>query len=444
MFASARIRGTYGSHVTAKLALKTGRALTSNRDEIVLGHSPSESARLLADAVSTGIRECGGTVVRLGETAGPTVANSVSRLGGDGGVAVVAVGGRPERASLKLFDGDGSPLSWEQQSEIVRRVNRSTADIASWGELGSERRLDDATARHVERLCENRPTFSDTRVAVAVGEYETAVTAEALDQLGCEVDRLADTSDDALPQGRISPGDDVCATLRRAVATSDADFGVAHGVDAERLVVVDGRGEIVEGNSLVALFARGAVRDAGHGACVAIPQGASRRIDDVVADVGGQVTRPEAERDSWPRPGGSANVVFGGDPNGVHQWPQESPCPDAALSAIKLASLVDDGAALAEQLTDVPAYPLYCKSFGVDSLASEMIRVAADAKERFESVSTDGCVLGETDDAWFVVRPDRTEPALRVTAEGTSKRSAKQLFERVTSLIADEQTTVAT
>ncbi|WP_336023419.1 phosphoglucosamine mutase [Halobellus salinisoli] len=444
MFASARIRGTYGSHVTAKLALKTGRALTSNRDEVVLGHSPSESARLLADAVSTGVRECGGTVVRLGETAGPTVANGVRRLGGDVGVAVVAVDGRPERTSLKLFDGDGSPLSWKQQSEIVRRVNRSTADIASWEELGSERRWEDATAHHVDRLCKNRPTFSDTRVVVAVGEHETPVTVEALGRLGCEVNRLAGTGDDALPQGRISPDDDVCATLRRAVATSDADFGVAHDVDAERLVVVDERGELIEGNSLVALLARRAVRDAGRNACVAIPQGASRRIDDVVADAGGQISKPEAEQSSWPRPEGSANVVFGGDPNGVHQWPEESPCPDAALSAINLARLVDDGAALSEQLTDVPAYPFYCKSFGVDSLASEMIRVAADAKERFESVSTDGCVLGETGDAWFVVRPDRTEPALQVTAEGTSRRSAKQLFERVTSLVGDEQPAVTT
>ncbi|WP_148414109.1 phosphoglucosamine mutase [Haloferax sp. KTX1] len=442
MFAPSRIRGSYGTHVTAKLALKAGRALAGTGDEIVVGHDPSDSARLLADAVALGVCECGGTVHRLGPVASPTVSHGVRRLGGDAGVAVTTVSDPDDDTALKLFDDDGSRLSWERQSRVVRRVNGSSAEVASWDEIGAERRWDDATARHLDHLCDSRPPLSDTRAVVAVGERGDGIVAEALERLGCDVERLADTADDSFPRRRVADGDDVCRTLRRAVATTDADIGLAHDADADRLVAVDETGEVVGGDTLLGLFAREAVRDADGDARVAVPLEASRRIEEVVSDAGGSIVRVEMDGIPGSGPASSADVVFGGEPSGVYQWPDESPCPDAALSAIRLARLVDEGAPLSEQAGDVAAYPLFFDSVAVDNCAREMTRLATESQARFDDVRTDDGIFVERDDAWFVVRASRTERVLRVTVEGTSRNSAKQLFEAVWALVADERATL--
>ncbi|MCO8265060.1 phosphoglucosamine mutase [Haloferax sp. AB510] len=442
MFAPSRIRGSYGTQVTAKLALKAGRALAGMGDEIVVGHDPSDSARLLADAVATGVCECGGTVHRLGPVASPTVSHGVRQLGGDAGVAVTTVSDPAEDTGLKLFDDDGSRLSWERQSRVVRRVNGSSAEVAPWDEIGEERRWDDATAHHLDHLCEGRTSVSDTRVVVDVGERDDDIMAEALERLGCDVERLDGTADDSFPRRRVAAGDDACGTLRRAVAASNADIGLAHDADADRLVAVDETGEVVGGDALLGLFAREAVRDADGDARVAVPLEASRRIGEVVSDAGGSIVRVEMDGIPGSGPAADADVVFGGEPTGVYQWPAESPCPDATLSAIRLARLVDEGDALSEQAGDVAAYPLFFDSFAVDNCAREMTRLATECQERFDDVRTDDGIFVERDDAWFVVRASRTERVLRATVEGTSRDSAKRLFDAVRALVSDEKTTL--
>ncbi|WP_416841712.1 phosphoglucosamine mutase [Haloferax sp. DFSO52] len=442
MFAPSRIRGPYGTHVTAELALKTGRALANTHDQVVLGHDPKDNARLLADAVAMGVRECGSTVHRLGAVTSPTVSNALRRLDADVGIVATSAADPTDDTGFKLFDSDGSRLSWERQRRLVRNVNGPAVELASWDDVGDSLRWDLATAYYIEWLCEGRSSVSDTHVVVDVGGHDTDTVAVALERLGCEVHRLTET-DDTFPRQRVSTGDDVCTSLCRTVATSEADFGVAHDADADRLVAVDETGTVIGGDTLLALFARNAVEDADGDAQVAVPLESSRRIEEVVERAGGSTVRTEMDHASGTTSVATTSVVFGGEPSGVHHWPDESPCPDAALSAIHLAHIVDDGPRLSTQVQAVEAYPLYFDSYPVENTAREMSRITSEARERFDEVQTEDGVFVELDGAWFVVRPSRTEHALRVTVEGTSNRSAKRLFERVHELVTKERATVA-
>lgn len=78
----------------------------------------------------------------------------------------------------------------------------------------------------------------------------------------------------------------------------------------------------------------------------------------------------------------------------------------------------------------------------LDNCAHELARITSEVRERFGEVQTEDGVFVERDDAWFVVRPSRTERVLRVTVEGTSRRRAKQLFEQVRSLVAPETSAI--
>ncbi|WP_396613820.1 phosphoglucosamine mutase (plasmid) [Haloferax sp. S1W] len=428
--------------MTAELALKAGRTLGNAHEVVVLGHDPRDNTRLLADAVAMGVRESGGTVHRLGTVASPAVSTGVRRLDGDIGIAVTAAPDPSEDVGLKLFDNDGSRLSWERQRHLVHHVNGATADLASWDDIGDERRWDDATEHHLDWLCEDRSSFDDTHVVVDVGGHSVDNVARTLERLGCTVDRLADSKTDRFPRRRVSPDENVCSTLRRTVAASDADFGVAHDADADRIVAIDELGNVIGGDTLLALFAKHTVETSNGDCRVAVPLESSRRIEEVVEEAGGEIVRTEMDGTPGSGPASTTEIVFGGEPSGVYHWPDESPCPDAALSAIRLARLVDDGQTLSEQAEHVEAYPLYFDSFSVDNTAQEMSRITEEARERFGDVQTDDGVFVDEGEAWFVVRPSRTEGDLRVTVEGTSMRRAKRLFERVTRLVTADQPTL--
>ncbi|SEM03744.1 phosphohexomutase domain-containing protein [Haloferax larsenii] len=441
MFAPSRIRGPYGTHMTAEVALKAGRTLGDRHEAVALGHDPRENARLLADAVATGIREAGGTVYRLGTVASPAVSTAVRQLDADSGIAVTAAPDPSEDVGLKLFDSDGSRLSWERQRHLVRRVNGTTADLASWDSIGTEQWLEDAAKDYIERLCDGQSSFDEMHVVVDVGEHRVGNVAETLERLECTVDRVTESSSDAFPRRRVAQNDSVCSTLCNAVATSAADFGVAHDPDADRIVAIDERGHVVGGDTLLALLAKRAVEQSDGSGRVAVPLEASRRIEEVVDDAGGEIVRTQMDGIPGSGPASTTEVVFGGEPSGVHHWPDESPCPDAALSAIRLARLVDDGPSLSRQVQRIDDYSLYFESFSVDKSTRAMSRITDAARNQFEDVQTDDGLFVEDDEAWFVVRPSRTAGELRVTVEGTSDRHAKRLFERVAGLVCTGKST---
>ncbi|ELZ89481.1 phosphoglucosamine mutase [Haloferax elongans ATCC BAA-1513] len=427
--------------MTAELALKAGRALGDWHEAVALGHDPRENARLLADAVATGIREAGGTVYRLGTVASPAVSTAVRQQDLDSGIAVTAAPDPSEDVGLKLFDSDGSRLSWERQRHLVRRVNGTTADLASCDSIGTEQWLEDAAEDYIERLCDGQPSFDETHAVVDAGEHRVDTVAETLERLGCTVDRVTESSSDVFPRRRVAQGDSVCSALCDAVATSAADFGVAHDPDADRIVAIDERGTVISGDTLLALLAKQTVEQSDKCGRVAVPLEASRRIEEVVDDAGGEIVRTQMDGMPGSGPASSTDVVFGGEPSGVHQWPAESPCPDAALSAIHLARLVDDRVRLSKQAQRINDSSLYFDSFSVEKPTRAMSRITDDAQDQFEDVQTDDGLFVEVDEAWFVVRPSRTTGELRVTVEGTSNRNAKRLFDRVTRLVCTGEPT---
>ncbi|WP_241768226.1 hypothetical protein [Haloferax sp. ATB1] len=166
--------GSYGTQVTAKLAHQSTVAPSPfERDARNRRGSRPERQPLVSspECVSQpASATCGGTVHRLGAVASPTVVcTCVRRLGGRRRpVAVTTVSDPAEDTGLKLFDDDGSRLSWEQQSRVVRRVKRLVGRrLAPLVGAKSARnvRWDDATSNEVtswDHLCEGRTSVSDT------------------------------------------------------------------------------------------------------------------------------------------------------------------------------------------------------------------------------------------------------------------------------------------
>jgi phosphoglucosamine mutase len=433
MFGTSGVRGRVGERVTAALALSVGRALGSTgRDRVVVGRDARESGRLLADALSAGLRETGSDVVRLGLASTPAVARGVAARDADAGVAVTASHNPPEDNGLKLWQPSGQAFDTPMQEAVAAVVEAGEYDLQPWDGLGGETTWDGAREAHREALVAGAPAaaYSGLRVVVDVGNGAGGVTADALYDLGCEVETLNAQPDGRFPARPSEPTAETCRSLAAHVAATDADLGVAHDGDADRTMAVADGGEFVPGDVLLALFGRSV---AGEGDRVAAPVDTSLAVDDALAAVGASVTRTRVGDVYVAERAREGDVVFGGEPSGAWIWPDETLCPDGPQAAVRLAGLVAREGPLSALVAGVERYPLERTTVETADGPAVVDRVAARVRERYGESAVDDVdgVRVETGDGWFLVRPSGTQPLVRITTEARDAERCAALLETV-------------
>jgi len=431
MFGTSGIRGPVGDAVTADLALSIGRAVaTDGAETVVIGRDARESGGFLRDAVAAGCRECGADVIDLGMAATPTVARSIARLDADAGIVVTASHNPPEDNGLKLWTPSGQAFDTDRRDQIAEIVEDESYAFAAWDEPGTCRSDDRATAAHTAAVVEAIETdapIDECSAVVDVGNGVGSVTAAALGELGVDVTTLNAQPDGSFPGRPSEPTAETLTTLCRQVEHGDADLGIAHDGDADRMVAVDETGTFVPKDVLLALFARRAVARAGGGV-VAAPVDTSRCVDDAIDSLGGRVTRTKVGDVFVAEVATREKVVFGGEPSGAWIWPDETLCPDGSLAAAKLTACVAAEGSLAEQVASVATYPIQRRSIEVDDKAAVMQRVAEKLRDAYDDVTTTDGVRVSTPDGWVLVRPSGTQPLIRITAEADTQNEADDLI----------------
>ncbi|MDZ5811814.1 phosphoglucosamine mutase [Halorubrum sp. AD140] len=433
MFGTSGVRGRVGEVITAALALDIGRALVADgADTVVLGRDVRESGRTLSRALSAGVTECGGDVVDVGVQPTPTVARSVVREGADAGVVITASHNPPPDNGIKLWAADGRAFDEDANARITTLVETQAFDLAAWDELGEYRRQEGAHAHHERALRESVALPGDLTVVVDVGNGVGRVTADALHAAGCDVETLNAQRDGRFPGRPSEPTAANCETACAVVEATEADLGIVHDGDADRMMAIDERGRFVPGDALLALFAR---REAEAGDRVAVPIDTSLLVADALADVGAEVTYTPVGDAYVAAETTNSDVVFGGEPSGAWIWPEQTRCPDGPLAACTLAALVSTEGSLAALVEELPTYPIRRDSVRTDSKQAVVERVGELVSGEFDDVSTLDGIRVETESGWFLVRASGTEPLVRITAEARAETDADGLFETARGLI---------
>ena len=436
MFGTSGIRGPVGEDVTADLALALGRALGIESERVVVGRDPRESGLLLADALTAGLRESGTDVLDAGLAATPTVARAVDRHDADAGVSVTASHNPAPDNGLKLWQPSGQAFTGEDQDRIAGRIREEAFEPANWDDLGDRIEVD-ARAHHLDTLHEAVSVEDPPSVIVDLGNGAGGVSVDALTALGCEVETLNAQPDGAFPGRPSEPTSENCESLRALVETTDAEVGIAHDGDADRLRAATGTGEYLSGDMLLALFAREAVRESDvEDPRVAAPVDTSLAVADALAPLGASVTYTRvgdgfvAERATEP------DVVFGGEPSGSWIWPAQTLCPDGPLAACRLVELAAERP-LGERVSEIETYPLRRESVELADKAAVMERVENRVEEEFEEVRTLDGVRADLDDGWFLVRASGTQPLVRITAEARDADACESVFETACTFVED-------
>ena len=436
MFGTSGIRGPIGEDVTAALALDVGRALGVGTDRVVVGRDPRASGSFLLDALTAGLRESGTDVLDAGLAATPTVARAVGWHDADAGVSVTASHNPAPDNGLKLWQESGQAFDESQQETITRRVREGEFSLVPWDELG-ERTAVDVRERHVAALAAAVSLDRPLSVVVDLGNGAGGVTVDALQRLGCAVETLNAQPDGRFPGRPSEPTGENCESLSALVETTDADLGVAHDGDADRMRAATGAGEFLSGDVLLALFAREAVaRSDVAEPRVAAPVDTSLAVADAVESEGASLSYTKVGDVFVAERATASDVPFGGEPSGAWIWPEQTLCPDGPLAACRLAELAAERS-LAERVADIDTYPIRRASVEVRDKEGVMERAEERVLADYDDVLTLDGVRVDLGDAWFLLRRSGTQPLVRITAEAREKARAETVFETARELVAD-------
>jgi phosphomannomutase len=350
----------------------------------------------------------------------------------------------PADNGLKLFV-DGSEYDRDAEEAVESRVDTG-GEPTDWDAWGVSTRQDVLADYRKTVVDYTRRVIGDCAglcVAVDCGNGMASVaTPQVLRELGADVVALNANVDGHFPGRESKPTPESLSDLRTFVADGDFEFGIGHDGDADRIVIVDGDGEVIHEDSVLAILAgfyteRSDVVDP----VVVTTPNASARIDEHVESAGGRIERVRLgalhEGVAAAHEGGDidTDVVFAAEP-WKHIHTEFGPWIDGIASAAVIGGLVtrDGLAALREPISERP-YRKVSVDCPDDRKQAVMGALEAGLPEAFPESSVDteyGVRLTFEDASWALVRPSGTEPYVRIYAES---EAVDALVEEVTAIV---------
>ena len=439
-FGTDGIRGEANRHpMTAEVALRVGMAagkLFMSRDDrrhlVVIGKDTRLSGYMIEPALVAGFTSVGMDVRLFGPLPTPGVAMMTRSLRADLGVMISASHNAFTDNGIKLFGPDGYKLSDEQELAIEARMDEGLeTNLADPSSLGRVQRIDDSQARYIEiakATFPRRLNLSGMRIVIDCANGAAyKVAPEALYELGAEVIRVGDA-----PNGfniNEECGSTHPAAMQKAVKEYRADIGIALDGDADRLVICDEKGTIIDGDQIMALIAADwARRDKLRGGGVVATVMSNLGLERFLTTRNLKLERTQVGDRYVMARMREAGFNLGGEQSGHLILSDFSTTGDGLLAALQVLAVLKESdkpmSALARQFEPVPQKLENVRFSGGKPLENEAVKqVVADAEQRL------------TGSGRLVIRPSGTEPLIRIMAEGDDEKLVNQLVKEIAGAV---------
>ena len=436
-FGTDGIRGrTNVSPMTADMGMRVGQAAGAHflrgdhRHRVVIGKDTRLSGYMMESAMVAGFTSVGMDVVLLGPMPTPAVAMLTRELRADLGVMISASHNKFADNGIKLFGPDGYKLSDDDERAIEALLDTKPGLVEA-EKIGRAKRIDDARGRYIHFA---KSTFPDhlrldgLKVVVDCANGAAyQVAPDALWELGAEVIALGTSPNGTnINDGCGSTAPDV---LRETVVASGADLGLALDGDADRLIVVDEHGRLVDGDQLMALIAvthhqRGTLKGGALVATVMSNLGLERRL----ADDGIALHRTKVGDRHVLEKMRKSGCNIGGEQSGHIILSDHATTGDGLVAGLQiLAALVESGRPASEVLHMFEPVPQLLKNVryaGGKPLEADAVKAAIAGAE----AELDG--RGR-----LVIRKSGTEPLIRVMAEGDDPKMVERLVDIICAAV---------
>lgn len=425
LFKAYDVRGIVPDELTPGLAIEIGRAIvaTIQPDTVVVGRDMRVSSPLLASALIEGIRDAGADVVDIGMVSTDALSFAVGKFGYPAGVMVTASHNPPEYNGFKISREDARALSLDEGLDEIRDrvVNGDLPAAKPAIERGSliERDILDDYADHMLSLID-RDGLRPLRIVIDAGNGMAGVTApRVFRDLPIEVAPMYFEPDGTFPNHPANPIEpENIAELRRAVVENGYDLGAAFDGDADRVFLVDEKGNAVGGDILTSMVAS-RMLDRNPGAAIVYNLISSRGVPETIAAKGGRPIRSRVGHSYIKETMRDEDAVFGGEHSG-HFYFRDNWYADSGMAALLFALEMVSEAGQPLSAVIAPLDHRY-RSGEINSEVEDAAAVMRSIEEHFRAKGAeidhlDGVTVNFPN-WWFNVRASNTQPLLRLNVE---------------------------
>ena len=445
LFGTDGVRGIANLELTPELAFnlgKAGAAVLSKENErpiFVIGMDTRLSGDMLENALAAGILAVGGNVIKVGVIPTPAVAFLTKKYGADAGVVISASHNPFEYNGIKFFNGEGFKLDddIEEQIESIILSGIDPNPHVTGEKLGKCLDGDEnAESLYIDFLLSTIDIRLDGMKIVldcANGaSYQTAPIVYK--KLGAEVITIG-----CDPDG-ININDHIGSThpekLQKKVVAEKADLGLAFDGDADRLIVVDEKGNVIDGDKTICICAkmlkdRGELAENKVTATVMSNIGFHKYVKEVLGaevEVTGVGDRYVLE--SMLKTG----CVIGGEQSGHIIFRNYTTTGDGTLSSLQFVkALVASGKKASELSDEIEIFPQVLVNAKVKNENKEVFREDKEIQEEIAKIEKELEGTGRV-----LIRPSGTEPLVRVMLEGEHPERLQELAENLADIISDK------
>ena len=443
LFGTDGVRGVANIHpMTAEVALQLGRALAyviktgPRRDKVVVGKDTRLSGYLLEYAITAGICSMGVDVLLLGPMPTPAIAYITSSMRADAGVVISASHNPYQDNGIKFFSGDGFKLPDELEARIeVLMADPNVSEVRPTAtEIGQAFRIDDARGRYISFLKSTFPKkmrLDGVKIVMDCAHGATyRVAPTVFDELGAELITIG-----VRPNGKninYKCGSTHPEHVANLVKRHKADVGIAFDGDGDRCIMVDHRGNLVDGDHILGICARDMHRR----------ERLFRKtvVATVMSNLGLEVALKSLGLKLLRAPVGDRYVVeamlqggynLGGEQSGHVVFLNHTTTGDGILTALRvLAAMLRENQPLAELAAFVETYPQVLVNVRVKErkdlkTVPQAQKAVHDAERRLDGRGR------------LLVRYSGTEPLLRIMAEGEDQGEIDQVVQELAHTLAN-------
>ncbi|MGM9616516.1 phosphoglucosamine mutase [Butyricicoccus sp.] len=439
-FGTDGIRGVVNVELDGHLAFKVGRAVayalsqqSNHRAKILIGKDTRISSDMLEAALTAGICSSGADVESLGVIPTPAVAHLTIKHMADAGIVISASHNPYEHNGIKIFAGSGYKLSDELEARIEEYIDRvDDLPRATHDKIGRVLPLEmDPIEEYTDYLAETIPgDLSGLRVAVDCANGASSATASTLfrklnmdatiryyEPDGCNINAHC--------------GSTHLEALQMLVKEGGFDVGVAFDGDADRCLIVDDKGEVLDGDRIMAVCAaelkkQNKLRGNAFVATILSNMGLhayarEKGMEIVCANVGDRYVLEKMLENGY---------ILGGEQSGHVIFLEYATTGDGELTAVQfLKMLKDSGKRASEIAAEVVPWPQVMINVTVPTALKYSL---AERQEVQDAIAKEEKTLGE---GRILVRPSGTEPLVRVMVEGVNKDQVYGAAESVAQVI---------
>lgn len=442
LFKAYDIRGVVPDELNPEIAYAIGRALvmTLDPEQVAVGRDMRLSGEALAGGLIDGILDGGADVIDLGLVSTDALYFAVGKFGYDAGVMITASHNPPQYNGFKICREEARAVSLDDGIGQIRDIVIAR-DIP---DPDPNRRGHVITKDVLQAYVDQALSFIDVtalkplKVAVDAGNGMAGATIPLVfEKLPGELVPLYFELDGSFPNHPANPIDPAnMAELQRTVVEQKCDLGVAFDGDADRMFLVDERGELIGGDLTTAMVAI-AMLEKEPGSAICYNLICSRSVPEAIEQNGGRPIRTPVGHSLIKRIMRQEDAVFGGEHSG-HYYFRDNWYADSGL--IAMLTVLQLMSKQNRPLSEVVA-PLdtRVRSGEINLTVEDKAGALASVKEHF---NTQGATIDELDgvtvgfpDRWLNIRASNTEPLIRVNVEGDTREAMEALRDEVLQVI---------